>query len=872
MSQIVFRLIATWPLVAKRILAHWRLLCTVVVGVLLASAIMSGAVVYFDALRDLALKNTLAKLTPTETDILVKATRGPTSYDEYEKVSRLVSGQFDSRIAWLLRDRIRGGKSATFFLTTPGDEHMAGEDNARAYFAFLPRLMQHVTLLPGGRLPEEQALSEPGGPLVLEAIVPVEAADLFDVGVGDQLSAVPYWTDVTPYARVVISGIFERDDPDNEFWHMDGTVFQPSTWSSFRTSPFFVSEGTLMEVLGGAFKNMDSTYAWHLSVDPTRLNARNANLTRANIDLMERQLSTTLFSYRQFTSLDKALADYDERLFFSKLPIFVILILITVVILYYVATLSSLLVDQRRPELALLRSRGASSGQILAVFVLEGATIATLAIVVGPLLAATVISLLGFTPAFSALSGNERLAVTISGGAYMMSALGGVLSFAALMIPAIQASRIGVTQHRQQAARPTSQPFFLRYYLDVLLLVVGGVIFWQLFDQGSVVATGLFGEVVVSEVFLAVPALVLVATAMVLIRLFPLVMGISSRLLSPRLPPGLVLGLWQMARNPTHYARLSLLLILMAGLGIFAASFGGTLKRSFNERALYSTGAAIRLEGIRLNGQGSTRPVAESYEQMEGIQKVSAAFRGVGTDLSRLLGETYTMFAMDHQVFSEIAWFRDDFSNKPMDRLLKSLESSTVPDGIELPTNARTIGVTLKADRPHPSIAVTARIRDANDRYFNYFLGTLHSGDWLGLESSLQRTSRFRRLPLQPVEPLTLVSVSFHEVDPRNRLRAGSVSVDDIYLGTANGVQIIEPFDDISGWNVLRAVPEAASDALQESNISFDGNPGAATFIWSEGAGADKSRRVQGATENALTRAGQQVVPERNRPCPGGRV
>ena len=86
-------------------------------GVLLASAIMSGTVIYFDSLRDLALQNILAKLTTGEANILAKADRGPTSFAEYEKVSRAVNEQVDSRLAWFLRDRIPGGKTATFFLT-----------------------------------------------------------------------------------------------------------------------------------------------------------------------------------------------------------------------------------------------------------------------------------------------------------------------------------------------------------------------------------------------------------------------------------------------------------------------------------------------------------------------------------------------------------------------------------------------------------------------------------------------------------------------------------------------------------------------------------------------------------------------------------
>ena len=835
-SRTLSRLVSAWPQVAKRSISHWRLLSSVIVGVLLASAIMAGTVIYFDSLRELALDNSVERLSNTERDILLKGDRGPTTNEEYLKVSAAVNRQIDSRISWLLADQVLGRKSDTFFLTDPGDEALAGEDNARAYFAFLPRLSDHVTVLPGGRLPQELPAGTAEEPLVLEALIPIEAAELFGVGVGDRMSAVPYWTDSTPHATVTITGVFERDDPNDSFWYLDDRVFKASTARSFRSAPFYVSERTYMEVLGGSFRKMDTTYGWHLVVDPARLNADNAASTLAHLRAMEARLSTDLFSYRRVSSLDEALQEYDDRLFFSKLPMFIILILIAVVILYYVVTLSSLLVEQQRGDVALLRSRGAGSAQILAVFALEGGTISILAIALAPVLAAIVISLLGYTPAFAGLSGGNRLPVALSGGAFMMSAMGGLLSFVALMIPAVQASRIGVTRHRQQAARPSEQLFFQRYYLDVMLLLVSIILFRQLSEQGSVVAVGLFGEVAENQLLLAVPALTLVAASLVLLRIFPLALKLSSRLLSPVLPAGPALGLWQMSRNPTHYARFALLIMLMAGLGIFAASFGSTLERSFEDRVLYSTGADIRLEGVQLNTLGSTAPLVESYESMPGVERVSRAFRGHGTDLSVILGDTYMMFAPDLQLANEIGWFRDDFADRPMPELLRSLPHPSPPMGIDIPEDASSIRVTVRADRPHPSLLMTARINDANDRYFTYFLGNLASSDWVALETSLVREIFGRRARLQPTRPLTLVSLSVHEVDGRNRIRAGSVLIDEIRLGMPDGsFQILEPFDDVSGWSIIRAVPESVSDALQASNVSHNGDAGSAAFIWTEG-------------------------------------
>ena len=61
MTARVGRLLSAWQLVAKRSLAHWRVLLSVLLGVLLASTIISGTVIYFDALRDVALNQSLEK-------------------------------------------------------------------------------------------------------------------------------------------------------------------------------------------------------------------------------------------------------------------------------------------------------------------------------------------------------------------------------------------------------------------------------------------------------------------------------------------------------------------------------------------------------------------------------------------------------------------------------------------------------------------------------------------------------------------------------------------------------------------------------------------------------------------------------------------
>ena len=550
MITLISRLITAWPQVARRMIANWQLMSTVVVGVLLASAIMAGTVIYFDALRELALKNAVIQLSVNETNIVVKADRGPTTYAERDKMLRAVNPVIAGHVGWMLRDQTTGVKTATFFLSDVGWEASAGTDNPRTYFGHLPRLHQHITLLPAGRPPGDSPAPSMRGMLTVEALVPADAAREMGVGVGDRFAAVPYWNDTAPYIHAVVTGIFTRDDPDDEFWYLNDRVFAAATANSFLTLPFYVTEKSYYEVLGAHFRQMDSTYSWLLMVEPDTLDARNATFARYSMGAMENRLSSNLFRFRQITELEDTLTGVRQE-----------------AVLLQAAHVRDL--DPNRGgdhvlrdhpvlpggraapgEIVLLKSRGASSVQVLSIFVLEGLTIAVLAVIFAPLMAGAVISLLGYVPDFQALSGGGRLTVHISSSAYIMSALGGLLSLAALMIPAVQASRMSVTTYRHQSARPYTQPVYQRYYLDILLLIIGVILVRQLSEQGSVVAVGIFGEVAVDQILLAVPGVILVASALVLLRLFPLFMRVSSALLSSFLSAGLVLGIWQMARKP----------------------------------------------------------------------------------------------------------------------------------------------------------------------------------------------------------------------------------------------------------------------------------------------------------------------------------
>ena len=835
--------ITTWKFVIKRSLSHARLLVSVVIGVLLAAAILSGTVIYFNSLKEIALDASLDAMPSNNLDIVTKAVRGPTTVGEYEKVSNLIVGEATRNIGWFSKNLISGGSSTTFFLTEPGKEDQAGKDNARAYFLFSSDLNEHAGLIDGGRIPDNSNNQlDQNSTLVIEALISEEAAWESDIEIGDTLSVVPFWSDELDRANVVVTGVLRKLNSDTNFWYLNELVFSANTGDSFRTVPFYVSEDTYFQVLGKSFANMDTNYGWMFDVQKDLISADKAQDGIRSIELLESAVRAQLPNYRQFTSLDELLVDYEKRLFFSKLPMFVLLVLVAVVVLYYIVTLSGLLIERQKGEIALLRSRGAGFWHLISIFTVEGLTISGLSIVLGPLMAAGAIKLAGSTPIFAELLGGTGLDVKLSGAAYALGAVGGVFSFCALMIPAIQASRISVTAYRRESARPSGLPFFQKYYIDVLLLILLVVLFRQLTEQGSLFASQAFGKTTANYLLLAVPAITLLGFALVLLRLFPVALNLASRVLSKVLPVGPTLGLWQMARNPAYYARLSLLLILTAGLGIFAASFGGTLDRSFKERVLYSTGSEIRIDGISMDATGFSRPLQSSYEQIDGVSAASSVYRGWAYDYTDLTSDKIQILGINPSTFDDVGWFRDDFLSTNKTDVLASLESDQITEGIPIPENARTLAIMAKSSRPQPTVRLAARIVDVNGRYFTYEMGNLTTSNVQLYEVSLTRTSRstsrlLRGQQLEPTAPLRLVSIAIDETNTLGSTFPGQVTIGQISVRNSEGTrfEIDESVDNMM-WNPLAMTSDSIGDFVTISDLSAEGIEGeSVTFNWSSG-------------------------------------
>ena len=816
-------------LVRGRAVGHRRLLAAVIVGVILAVGLMSATEIYRNALRERGIDVELSRADKTELDLAVSVSGHGLASPGYDDLQALIDRGLTS-IDPFLTGTTRTAISSTFFLTDSDTHPTQTSDLPRANLQFLAGIDQQITL-DAGRFPGPDTTATSHGAPGVEVALSSQAAAAFDVSIGDTFVLHPFWRDDLPPVEVTVVGLIAQTDPEAEYWGRRTDYFfvdrlDPPTYM------FFMPEETLRGAILDHIPDITARLETLAYFDLTAIDSGDAELLAQRLRSLERSIVEGVDRARMLSEMLVLLDTFGEREFFAQVPLLVMTLQIVAIVLYYLVMVAALLVDRQATEVALLKSRGAGARHVLGIYVLEGLILAGIGLAVGPPLAAGVVSLLGLTPAFDGLSGGGLLDTKLTGAAYAWAALGAGLAFLALLVPVLGAARRSIVQQRQALSRP-SESAFHRYYLDLVVVVVAALLFFQLESSDSLVTEELFGDLSYNPLLLLAPAVFLVTVAVVFLRLFPLVVRVVDGATARFNNTPLQLGLWQLMRAPLGHSRLVLLLILATAIGMFAATFGATLDRSFDDRAAYLAGAPLRLAGLDANERGADS-LAEEFESREDVATASAVLRtSVRYELTDRNLVEVELLGLDPAELPDVAWFRDDLADESLTALLAPLRDQPLElASVVLPTDAERLGIWAHLTRAS-SVIVALRVLDSQGRYVDLRLEpTLDGGiGWHLLSASLD--------DLAPGS--AAVTGIFVRRAPRFGSFANQIVFDDLQYSPTMGPLgepfedgvVVEDFESLERWApVFEASATGRADRFNAERELVRSGLAAARYTW----------------------------------------
>ena len=554
-------------------LAHdWKLLLSIFVGVTISTALIAGAPLYVKTLERQGINTAIDRATQVFLDIYAFSPHIPLDESGLQKTDQVLERAIQDHISPVYGGRERHFTTPGYLVGVPGRPLplVSGQQGSQGFFQYLSNLERHVEFVQG-RMSTDIVSSGPRGP-VIEAVVGNDLGQRFGLSIGDVVTLTPSLDDPTRVSAKVV-GLLEPTDPSDAYWQENPDLFlrpeplgdagDPNVIINPEELPLalFITMNAMVGAVGPAFPGTLVNSSWFISVDKERLKGWSMSEARARIDALEMEMSISNPGSTVLTGLESLLDDFEHRSFFASVPLLLLLTIMVMTVFYYLAMMVSYLVQSRESDVALLRSRGVGTLQLLRLYAMEGAILTGVAVVVAPFLALGAVALAGKLPYFREITGGDFLPVELSWVPFLVALGAGLLGLAIFVIPGVVGARTGLVIHRLRSSRPPSVPFFQRYYLDLALLAVGGLVFWELRERGELISGGLFKEVQVNEALLLAPVIFLTVVALLFMRVFPLfVRFISGE-----------------SRALLHLVVVATLITLAAGIGVQGATDDGGL-------------------------------------------------------------------------------------------------------------------------------------------------------------------------------------------------------------------------------------------------------------------------------------------------------
>jgi hypothetical protein len=461
-------------------------------------------------------------------------------------------------------------------------------------------------------------------------------------------------------------GLFQVTPENAAYWH--GNDFKPVSLVSEATSTLYkytllVPDRALLAVfdhvssvnqLDGVFSPSNGyTLIWYYRLDPSHVTINNLNAfiarfaaLRSTTDSLYGNLqpgssnSVETFPYLSQVILDSPLLSsvntssilelFRTRMAVARIPVGIFALLSLALILFFVSLMTSVLVDRHSETIALLRSRGASQGQIFGALFLQSGTLGVIAIVLGlPLALLTVLAL-----SQRVLPATELDAINIITKSPLQAMLGTLWYVLAVVLIALLtmsislffATRMDVLSLRRDAARSRKRPFWQHLNLDVIAGVVALVGYGLSFYVTSVsnVLSSDARVLLATPLTMIAPFFLIVGCLLLFLRLFPLLLRLGANLAARGRGAVPLLAFAQVARAPGQAVRLTMLLALAITFTLFTLVYNATEVQHIQDIVAYQTGADFSAQLISNTNTSSLSRVQSQFQSIPGALAASA--------------------------------------------------------------------------------------------------------------------------------------------------------------------------------------------------------------------------------------------------------
>ena len=673
LRYIIVRNLAMVRLAFKRMGQEWRILAILLFAISLVTGFLALGPLYIRGVTEVDIRYALDNADEEDLNITLISEQ-PLGENEQAIVERELGGLITDVDRYVRADytppqpsgnQAPGitGIAACGFLFQLGQNPFLGtppSPNCYQPYAF-DDLADRVVIIEG-RLPERSAPpAEVSGSGVsdenqefnelgwynrgqVEAVITSVVAEEAEIEIGSRFFMGNIFLDGSgALTSVKIVGVVEAIDPNDPFWAGNGMFLTGADIPIGNTGATRFDFGLAFDPV--SYEDWvapvvpGTSYIWRMDTDPKIITANNAGDVTSGIDSVRNQVRENDPTAQIFSGYTGLISGYGDRVQEAEGPIVFLSGAVLILLLYHLVTTVSLVLQQQGKEWSTLTARGGSTGQL---FVMQFVTIAILGVL--SFGAAFGISRLflffmeEFGPLSDVLGEASLVNVALPLNSVWLALAGAVVATIVLSAPSIPAASKSLLSLKQSASRPPTRRNLMHILIMLACLGIGALFLFRLYllaspDDASIdnlvielvtnpqkaidtVAENATSETGLNDPFnLVGPAFFLTGMALLWLSIFPTLVGFISRFTSRSRHLTTPLAVWNVQRDPGHYAQLVLLLIGTLALGTASLGLSATRDAGAWEVATTETGSAVRVD-VDTSADIADRP----WDRLDGVE------------------------------------------------------------------------------------------------------------------------------------------------------------------------------------------------------------------------------------------------------------
>ena len=663
-------------LVFRRMLSsRWMIIC-LLLGSIMAAALVSCIPIYTDGILQRMLTKDLENFQLTSRTFPGLYTVKSNLYYNYQPEDRLKAYQYFS--TKIVSDNIpefrlpilnQSQEIKLGNLYVPLDQPNGFSKDMLAQLGALSGLDEHINIT-NGRIYSKEVKDG-----VIEVIASQFAMKQQNLLLDKEYSMTDPTEKNTEVCRVKVVGVFKMKDPSDIYWYKGISDYNKEFLMDFDlfNEQYVETESSLV-----------TEAQWFGAFDYHKITIGNIS------DIIDTYTNQVKWYQKYRGSLDMTmpaisiLKDYTERAAQLKIMLWVLTIPVLIMLTFYIFMVSQLIINNDENGIAVLKSRGASRGQIFLSYLVESSIIGAVAFAFGPPLGIVICKILGSSNGFLEFVQRTALPVGLNLRVYGYSLAAVVFLMVTMLIPVVVTSKMSIVNYKQNKARSSKAPLWKKFFLDVLIMAASGYGIYRYNQQQKILdVTGIkASELQIDPLLFLTSTLFVLGAGLLFLRLYPYIIRFVYWLGRKLWSPVMYISLIQVGRSKGQEQFLMLFIILAISTGIFNANSARTINRNIEDKIKYSVGADITLlaqwksnrplpkggppsaEDLKLLAEPTKyiEPDYNKYATISGTDKATKVLinnEGVIMTDTDYLSSVKVMGIIPDE-FARIAWFRPD--------------------------------------------------------------------------------------------------------------------------------------------------------------------------------------------------------------------